>query len=152
MSLCVHGFAFADYEEGLRAYVEQDFKTAIEEWSAPELEQNPEAMFALGVVYMRGEGTTQDQILGAEYYEKSAAMGFSSAQYNLGLAYFNGKGVVQNIERSRRGWGIDQCTSPLVGFSPTTLSPVQHSRTSSPPCSMMMGVDRCRTTLWRNTI
>lgn len=104
MSLCVHGFAYADYEKGLRAYVEQDYKNAVEEWSAPELARNPEALFALGVMYMRGEGITQDQRLGAEYYEKSAAMGFRSAQYNLGLAYFSGKGVVQNFEKSRHWW------------------------------------------------
>lgn len=31
-------------------------------------------------------------------------MGFSSAQYNLGLAYFAGKGVPQDIEKSRYWW------------------------------------------------
>ena len=77
MFFCICGYASAGYDEGLRAYVERDFKTAIEVWSAPELEQNPEAMFALGVMYMRGEGVDQDHNLGAEYYEKSAAMGFS---------------------------------------------------------------------------
>lgn len=104
MSLGVHGYAYADYESGLRAYVEKDYSTALEEWSTPELEQHPEAMFALGVLYMRGQGVTQDLNQGAEYYLKSASMGFGSAQYNLGLAFYNGKGVPKDLAKSEYWW------------------------------------------------
>ncbi|MGB5708280.1 MAG: tetratricopeptide repeat protein [Arenicellales bacterium] len=102
--LWLYGSAYAGYEEGLRAYAAKDFKSAAEEWSTPELEENSAAMFALGVMYMRGQGVGKDQKKGAEYYLKSASMGFSSAQYNLGLAYFAGKGVPQDIEKSRYWW------------------------------------------------
>ena len=104
MSLCVYGYAQADYESGLRAYTAEDYSTAVEEWSAPELQKNPEAMFALGVLYMRGQGVAQDLRLGAEYYSKSASMGFVSAQYNLGLAYYNGKGVPKDLAKSEYWW------------------------------------------------
>jgi len=97
-------WAVASYEEGLKAYVRQDYKSALEAWTAPKLERNEEALFALGVMYMRGIGVDRDQAKGADLYLRSATLGFASAQFNLGLAYYGGKGVEQNRTRSAFWW------------------------------------------------
>ncbi|MBX2869209.1 MAG: sel1 repeat family protein [Acidiferrobacterales bacterium] len=94
----------AGYEEGLKAYVRQDYSQALQVWSNPDLERDPEALFALGVMYIRGVGVEQDQKKGADLYLRSATLGFASAQFNLGLAYFAGRGLEQSFARAGFWW------------------------------------------------
>ena len=96
--------ALASYEDGLKAYVRQDYQSAIRQWTSPALERDQEALFALGVMYMRGIGVEQDQARGADLYLRSATLGFPSAQFNLGLAYYRGKGVDQDRVRAAFWW------------------------------------------------
>ncbi len=39
-----------------------------------------------------------------DWYTKSAKQGFTSAQFNLGWLYKNGKGTEKNVEEARRWW------------------------------------------------
>ena len=52
-----------------------------------------EAMYNLGVSYEQGDGVAQNYEKAAEWYKKSADLGFAKAQYNLGVLYYNGMGV-----------------------------------------------------------
>lgn len=110
--ICIFGafisgaVAFASYEEGLRAYLEKDFETAIGYWSNTDVSNDPRALFAMGVMHMRGIGTEQDQETGAQYYRKAADFQFASAQFNLGLAYYSGRGVAKDLEQSRHWWQL----------------------------------------------
>ncbi len=94
----------AGYDDGLRAFVGKDYQTAIAQWSDESLQDNPDALFALGVIYFRGIGVAKDRIKGTDYYRRSAELGFSSAQFNLGLAYYSGNGVEKDLKNSRRWW------------------------------------------------
>lgn len=96
--------ALADYEAGLHAYASKNYDAARSAWTEAGMEQNPKALFALGVMHMRGVGVEEDPATGVDYYLKSAELGFPSAQYNLGLAYFAGRGVEQNVETARDWW------------------------------------------------
>jgi TPR repeat protein len=45
-----------------------------------------------------------------ELYEQAAAKGHASAQYSLGVLYYNGQGVPKDVGEERRGGGGE--TSP----------------------------------------
>jgi hypothetical protein len=73
--------AAADFETGRAAYRSGDFAAAIDAWRAPAEGGAPAAQFALGTLYVTGEGVEQD---------------FAEAAYNLGVLNFNGEGVVED--------------------------------------------------------
>ena len=102
--LILSASAGADYETGLKAYSEKDYDQAVSEWSAPDMANDPRALFALGVMYMRGVGVDAAMDQGAAFYRRAADLGYASAQYNLGLAYFNGRGVEKDVEQSAAWW------------------------------------------------
>ena len=52
--------AAADFETGRAAYVDGDFAAAIEAWRAPAETGAAAAQFALGTLYVTGEGVEQD--------------------------------------------------------------------------------------------
>ena len=51
-----------------------------------------------------GRGVIQDYNEAAKWYRKSAEQGWESAQFNLGLMYYNGHGVIQDYNQALKWW------------------------------------------------
>ncbi len=77
--------AAADFKTGRAAYVDGDFAAAIEAWNAPAETGAAAAQFALGTLYVTGEGVEQDFEAALSWFEKAAEQGHAGSQYNLGL-------------------------------------------------------------------
>ena len=92
----------ADYDEGLKAYKDKDYKTALKEFMISAKEGDAGAQFYLGFMYGDGKGVTQHYKEAVKWYRKAAEQGFSNAQHNLGFMYSNGKGVVQSYKEAVR--------------------------------------------------
>ena len=103
-TLLFSGYALASYEDGGEAYLQKNYSLALAAWSDAADASDPRALFALGVMHFRGVGVSQDQTRGVDFYERSAELGFRSAQFNLGLAYYTGSGVSENPEMSAMWW------------------------------------------------
>jgi len=54
----------------------------------------------LGNLYIQGTGVKQDQRVAVEYFVKSAKNGYSLGQFNLGMAFYGGVGVKQDLMTS----------------------------------------------------
>ena len=52
------------------------------------------AQLNLGLMYLVGEGVTQDLAQAKKWFRKSAIQGNASSQFNLGVMYFDGNSVV----------------------------------------------------------
>lgn len=65
---------------------------------AAERDNNPAALYNLGLMYSRGAGNVveQDKQKAAEFYERAAEQGNDKAQFNLALLYAKGEGVPQD--------------------------------------------------------
>ena len=96
--------AIGDYDQGLQAYAAGDYGAAVAAWSAPGLADDPQSLFALGVLYMRGIGVPRDESVAVQYYRRAAEAGLASARFNLGLAYFSGRGVDKDAAQAMRWW------------------------------------------------
>ena len=90
----------ADFWDGFVAYRAGNFEAARTQW-APLAEQGGvDAQYFLGVMYLYGEGVSQDDFQAADWIGRAADQGHAPAQYLIGILYRTGEGVPQNFVES----------------------------------------------------
>lgn len=90
--------AFAGIKEAEDAWGNEDYKTALKEYTELANKGDPEAQVKIGEIYRRGLGVKQDFAQSLASYLKSAKQNNAEAQYYAGVMYMNGAGVAENIE------------------------------------------------------
>ena len=55
-------------------------------------------------MYETGLGVAQNYVEAVRWYRKAVEQGYASAQYNLGVMYYNVKGVVQDYAEAIKWW------------------------------------------------
>ncbi|MCH8172945.1 MAG: sel1 repeat family protein [Proteobacteria bacterium] len=98
----VSKFSHADFEKGLEAYDQGDYKTALKEWLIDANQGYAEAQYNLGLMYANGEGVSENDAEAVRWYRLAADQGYDKAQYNLGVMYLNGQGVPQDYAEAMR--------------------------------------------------
>lgn len=78
-----------------------DAKTQLvkleQEKKSRQTTQSPEQLFTIGCNYYYGEnGKSIDYAQAIQWFNQSAELGYTSAQYNLGVCYKQGQGVAKN--------------------------------------------------------
>ncbi len=86
----------ADYSVAYKAYQRGDYATSLPIFRQLADDGNARAQSALGFMYAKGHGVTQDYVAAVRWYRKAADQGEVSAQYNLGFMYDKGHGVTQD--------------------------------------------------------
>ena len=92
-------------DEGIKAYENKDYKTALSIFEDLASKNNAAAQSYLGVMYYNGQGVKQDYKKAIEWYEKAANQGDAMAQNNLGVMYVKGEGVRQDYKRAKEWFG-----------------------------------------------
>ena len=64
------------------------------------------AQYALGRMYIRGEGIPEDKAEAFKWFSRSAEQGNLDSQHELGNCYILGRGVSQNISKAYKWWSI----------------------------------------------
>ena len=95
--LCWAGLA-----EGVAAYKQGDFATAVHEFVPLAQHGHAEAPFYLGAMCSTGWGVTQDDTAAAQWYRRAATQGLAEAQFNLGWMSIRGVGVPQDLVQAYR--------------------------------------------------
>jgi hypothetical protein len=91
--LSTHGLVLGGFDEGVAAYMQGDYSTAVREWRSLAEQGDADAQLNLGFMYDNGYGIMQDYRKAIAWYRRSAEQGNKRAQYNLGLMYDVGHGV-----------------------------------------------------------
>ena len=86
--------------------VAQDFEEAIQWYQLAADQDNPDAQFNLGLMYLKGHGVSQDYDEGIEWIERASEKDHPGALYHLGLAYDLGDGVEPDDEYSNWNYEI----------------------------------------------
>lgn len=86
----------ASVEEGLAAYAQGDYETAMANCQPLAEEGNVEAMFCVGQMYANGFGVAMDDAQALKWYGLAAGEGHPEALYRLALMHANGWGVAMN--------------------------------------------------------
>lgn len=85
--------AKADYQAGVDAYSNKNFKLAMEEWLPLADGGDPTAQNSVGALYDHGLGVDEDDAAAAHWYELAAEQGLPLAMRNLANMYAGGHGV-----------------------------------------------------------
>ena len=89
--------ARANFEDGVSAYLAQDYVAALEAWRPLAEDGHPAAQFGMGLSYENGRGVEQDPTEAALWYRKAAEQDLADAQFNLGNLYLNASGVPKDL-------------------------------------------------------
>ena len=98
--------ATAGYKEGVAAYKDGDYKTAVREFKTLAEAGNARAQYTLGVMYAKGFGVPKNYPEGVKWYRKSAEQGNALAQLNLGTLYGEGRGVSRSYVIAYMWWSL----------------------------------------------
>ena len=83
----------ADFNDGVKAYLAQDYDAALLAWRPLAEQGHAPAQFGLGLAYENGRGVDRSLERAGFWYRKAAEQGLQDAQFNLGNLYLNGAGV-----------------------------------------------------------
>ena len=75
----------SDFQKGLEAYEEKDYKTALREWRPLAELGLAKAQFNLGQMYRKGEGVPQDFIYAHMWFNVAASQGHENGANNRDL-------------------------------------------------------------------
>jgi TPR repeat protein len=108
-----------DIKDGLDAYLQGNYKIALEKWKPLAEEGNDHAQYGLGQMYEMGNGVTKDIQEAFKWYKLSAEQGNAPAKFYLGLMYASGSGVTKDIQEAFKWYklsaeqGYDEAQSNL---------------------------------------
>ena len=85
------------FERGLESYLADDPQSAWFFWLGPAERGFAEAQFAIGVLYLHGEGVPPDPALAKRWFERAAATGHARAELNLALMLSAGHGGSRDL-------------------------------------------------------
>ena len=88
----------ADFENGLDAFLKEDYATALNEFLPLAEQGHAEAQYYLGAMYYTGDGVPKGYETAVKWYKLAAEQGNVDAQTNLGEMYRQGTGVRRNYE------------------------------------------------------
>ncbi len=87
------GSAAADFNEGLAAYLREDYATALEEFKPLAEQGHLTSQFYIGFLYYEGSGVPKDYSRALQWWVKAAQHGSPDAENSIGFVYLHGEGV-----------------------------------------------------------
>ena len=88
------------YNDGLKAYLTDDFETALACWVPLAEAGHGPAAYRLGYMHETGQGVSADIAQAALWYGRAALTGEGEALAALGSLYLHGTGVPQDYSRA----------------------------------------------------
>ena len=107
MCALISEVALAGYGEGMAAYKNGDYATALKEWKPLAAQGNAAAQTFLGTMYANGQGVPQDYKEGLKWLRLAADQGDAFAQLNLAMTYENGpQGIPQDYKEAAKWYRL----------------------------------------------
>lgn len=94
------GTAWADWDDGVSAYIAGDYATARRIWLPLARAGDRRAQYNLGVIHANGKGVAQNYKEAVKWWVKAAEQGHSGAQFSLGSSYYLGNGLLKNYVKA----------------------------------------------------
>ena len=103
-SVCFASSESAEYLIGKETADSGDYEKAFQIFQRAAQQGDAWSQFGAGVLYLKGQGTTQDTATSTRWFQKAAKQGHAFAQFNLGNAYLHGRGVEPDQEQAAYWW------------------------------------------------
>lgn len=89
--------AWAGLDEGVNAYADGDYATALKEFRALADQGHAEGQYFVGLFNHNGYGIKRDAAEAHKWFMKAANQGDARSQYYVGIMYAAGKGVTKDL-------------------------------------------------------
>jgi TPR repeat protein len=93
-----------DIENAVSYYKSENYLDAINIFNKLAQDDDPVALYYLGLCYRFGYGVIEDKTKAAEYFNRSAHLGYPDACFRMSYVYSNGDGAPVNVEHAIE-WG-----------------------------------------------
>ncbi len=100
LCLCLAAPAAADFDAGLSAFLDGDYRRAREIWLVLAEAGDAQSQFGIGMMFESGYGVPPDPEKASLWYLRAADQGMSEAQLSLGSLYEHGRGVARDPQRA----------------------------------------------------
>jgi TPR repeat protein len=90
--------------EGIKAYEAEKFEQAYTIFSSHADITNPKALYYLSILYLSGKGVDRDEFRAFELCKMAAEEGLVEAQFQVGVMYLDGVGVMHEDEIKALEW------------------------------------------------
>jgi hypothetical protein len=97
LGCATHEAAQTSYNKGVDAYRVKDYVSARTHWSEAAAQGDTSALNNLGYLLYFGLGGEPDSTRAISLWKQAAVAGHSEAQWHLGQAFEEGKGLPQNL-------------------------------------------------------
>ncbi|MDH5571334.1 MAG: sel1 repeat family protein [Gammaproteobacteria bacterium] len=91
-------------EQGINAFENGQYQTALNYWQPLANQNNPDALYNIGLLYMKGLGVKQDYAKAKKIFKQAAQYGSVDAAYNLGVMYKTGLGAHPSTKDAIYWW------------------------------------------------
>jgi TPR repeat protein len=91
-----------DFDRGLAAYNDKDYRRALIEWLPLAKEEDARAEYYIGIMFMHGLGLEENYQQGEIWLKLSANRDYTDAQYELGREYVAGTKLTANVDQGIR--------------------------------------------------
>jgi hypothetical protein len=91
-------------EDGFKAYDSGRYQQAMQLWLPLAKQNNPDALYNVGLLYMKGQGAQKDPRAAIDWFKRAANYGSLDAAYNLGVLYKTGEGVFPSNKDAIYWW------------------------------------------------
>ena len=97
LGLCLTALVAADFDSGLSAFLNSDYRRAREIWQPLAEDGDAQSQFGVGMMLEGGHGIPPDAEKAAAWYRRAAEQGMTEAELSLGSLYEHGRGVARNM-------------------------------------------------------
>ncbi|MCG8323907.1 MAG: SPOR domain-containing protein [Thiotrichales bacterium] len=95
-----------DYEEGKQAFLDQDYRRALEILQPLAESGHSQAQVTLGIMHDNGHGVPVDAETAFKWYKLAAEQGIPIVQHQVAFKYLHGVGVKQNYAEAAKWWEL----------------------------------------------
>lgn len=96
LATCFSGMVLAGLEEGRKALDDNDYQTAMKQFSDLADTGDPKAMVQVGLFYYEGKGVKKDYVKAMDWFLKAFDKQDADAFVNIGVMHRDGQGVPVN--------------------------------------------------------
>lgn len=91
-------------EDGHEAFDNQQYKKAYDLWLPLAQKNDPDALYNIGLLYMKGLGVEKNERTALSYFTRAGELGMVDAMYNAGVLFYTGKGVYPDYKSAIEWW------------------------------------------------
>ena len=96
----------AKYDEAAEAYLQQDYAKAEKIWTSLAAAGDANSQYAMAIMHLKKEAQQAQDNTAFAYLVDAAKQQHIEAMFNLGVAYWEGRGVTQQTAKALNWWEV----------------------------------------------